>query len=142
MKIFLCSFWEPEVHGPGRKIGISPSKPKNLAEEVGYDCTIHHEFLSPEEVYWEYFKAKKAADGDPELVKVAGDNFVAGYKTRLDEFKNNVLKQAKDTGQSIHELIGFEEGDTLLSWERGGHTSFRTHAAECLRELGYDVQER
>ena len=142
IKIYTASFWEPEVHGPGRKIGISPSKPKNLAEEAGYDCTIRHEFLSPEDVYWDYFKAKKAAGDDPELVKEAGDNFVSGYKARLEEFKKSVLEQAESTGRSVQELIGFEEGDTLLSWERGGHTSFRTHAAECLRELGYDVEER
>ena len=62
MKIFLASFWEPEAHGPGRKIGISPSKPKNLADECGYDCTLCHDWLSPEDVYWDYFKADQIPD--------------------------------------------------------------------------------
>ncbi|MCK9567665.1 hypothetical protein M0R72_01790 [Candidatus Pacearchaeota archaeon] len=140
--LYTASYWEPEVHGPGRKIGISPSKPKNLQEECGYDCSICHEFLSPENVYWDYHKAKKAADGDDVLMKKAGDDFVIGYKNRLQDFKTTLENESKQTGQSIQTLIGFEDGDTLLSWERGGHTSFREHAAAFLRELGYEVIER
>lgn len=142
MKIYTASYWEPEVHGPGRKIGISPSKPKNLQEECGYDCTLYHDWLSPEDVYWDYHKAKKLAGKDEELLKKAGDNFVAGYQERLSEFKANIETEARLTGKSVFEVIGLEDGDTLLSWERGGHTTFRTHAAECLRELGYEVEER
>jgi hypothetical protein len=140
--IYTASYWEPEVHGPGRKIGISPSKPKNLKEECGYDCTICHEFLSPEEIYWNYNKAKKEADGDTVLMKKAGDDFVTGYLQRLANFKAALEEESISTGKSIQELIGFEDGDTLLSWERGGHTSFREHAAAFLRELGYTVEER
>jgi hypothetical protein len=142
MKLYTASFWEPEVHGPGRKICISPSAPKNLKEECGYVPDFVHEYLSPEDVYWDYHKAKKSADGDAELLQKAGEDFVAGYVARLDEFKTTLEKQAADTGQSVQELIGFEDGDTLLSWERGGHTTFRTHAAEFLRGLGYEVEER
>jgi hypothetical protein len=140
--IYTASYWEPEVHGPGRKIGISPSKPKNLQAECGYDCQIWHEFLSPEGVYWDYHKAKNIADGDEVLMKKAGDDFVIGYKNRLQEFKKTLEEASAKTGQSIQSLIGFEDGDTLLSWERGGHTSFREHAATLLRELGYEVIER
>lgn len=140
--LYTASYWEPEVHGPGRKIGISPSKPKNLEQECGYDCPICHEFLSPEEVYWDYHKAKKAAGEDEVLIKKAGDDFVIGYKNRLQNFKNTLEEESKRTGQTIHQLIGFEDGDTLLSWERGGHTSFREYTAAFLRELGYEVIER
>jgi hypothetical protein len=139
--IYTASYWEPEVHGPGRKIGISPSKPKNLKEEAGYDCPLCHEYLSPEDVYWNYHKAKKIADGDEVLMKQAGDNFVIEYKNRLQEFKKVLESESKQTGKSIQDLIGFEDGDTLLSWERGGHTSFREHTASFLRELGYEVIE-
>ena len=142
MKIYTASYWEPEVHGPGRKIGISPSKPNNLQEECGYECDICHEWLSPEQVYWDYHKSKKTAGDDEALLKKAGEDFVVGYKARLQDFKATLKKESKKTGQSIQELIGFEEGDTLLSWERGGHTTFRTHTAEFLRELGYEVEER
>jgi len=140
--LYTASYWEPEVHGPGRKIGISPSKPKNLQEECGYDCPICHEFLSPGDVYWDYHKAKKAADNDDALMKKAGDDFVAGYTRRLQDFKTTLEVEAQKTGQTIQQLIGFEDGDTLLSWERGGHTSYREHAAAFLRELGYEVIER
>jgi len=142
MKIYLASFWEPENHGPGRKIGISPSKPRNLVEECGYDCDFVYEGLSPEDVYWDYHKAKKAAGDDDSAMKKAGDNFVSGYKARLAEFKDLVEREAKKTESSVEDLIGLEDGDTLLSWERGGHTSFREHTAEFLRGLGYEVEER
>jgi len=142
MKIYTASYWEPEVHGSGRKIGISPSKPKNLKEEAGYDCDLHHEFLSPEDVYWDYHKAKKAAGDNEKLLKQAGDNFVSAYIARLEDFKASVKAEAKSSGKSLHEVIGLEDGDTLLSWERGGHTTFRTHTAQCLRDLGYEVEER
>lgn len=142
MKLYTASYWEPEVHGPGRKIGISPSKPNNLKEECGYDCETCHEWLSPEDVYWDYHRAKKEADGDAELLQKAGEDFVSGYLARLEDFKEMLKTESAKTGKSIHELIGFEDGDTLLSWERGGHTTFRTHAAEFLRGLGYEVEER
>lgn len=142
MKLYTASFWEPEVHGPGRKIGISPSKPKNLQEECGYDCDFCHEYLSPEEVYWEYFKAKKNADGDEELLKQAGETFVSKYVNRLNEFKSLLEQEGLETGKSVQDLLGFQDGDNLLSWERGGNTTFRTHTAEFLRGLGYDVEER
>lgn len=142
MKIYTASFWEPEVHGSGRKIGISPSKPNNLQEECGYECDICHDWLSPEDVYWDYHKAKKAAGDDSALLKKAGEDFVSGYKKRLSDFKDALSKEATKTGLSIQQLVGFEEGDTLLSWERGGNTTYRTHTAEFLRELGYEVEER
>jgi len=140
--IYTASYFEPKSHGPGRRIGISPSKPKNLVEECGYDCDICHEYLSPEDVYWDYHKAKKAAGDDDVMLKKAGDDFVIGYKNRLSAFKAELEKESKKTGKSIQELIGFEDGDTLLSWERGGHTTFRDHTAAFLRELGYEVIER
>lgn len=142
MKIYTASFWEPEVHGPGRKICIAPSAPKNLKEEAGYECDFIHDYLSPDDVYWDYHKARKAADGDAELLQKAGEDFVNGYKQRLQDFKLALDGESKRTGSSIEILIGFEDGDTLLSWERGGHLTFRTHTAEFLRELGYEVEER
>jgi hypothetical protein len=142
MKIYTASFFEPEVHGLGRKISICSSKPKNLSEEQGYDCLIQHEWLSPEQIYWDYINAKKVAGKNEELAKKAGQDFVANYLKRLDEFKTDLEKQSEESGKSIFDLIGLEDGDTLLSWERGGKLTFRTHAAEFLRSLGYEVEER
>ena len=142
MKIYTASYWEPDFHGPGRKIGISPSKPNNLMDECGYECDLCFRDLSPEDVYWDYHKAKKAAGDDDDLLKVAGDNFVDSYQERLNNLGASYIKHARETGKSIQDLIGLEEGDTLLSWERGGHRTFRTHTAAFLREMGYDVEER
>jgi hypothetical protein len=142
MKIYTASFWEPEVHGPGRKISISPSAPKNLKDECGYEPDFYHEFLSPDDVLWDYYKAKKAADNDDDKLKKAGEEFVVSYQARLGEFKEALEDEAKDSGKTIQDLIGFEDGDTLLSWERGGHLTYRTHVAEFLRGLGYEVEER
>jgi hypothetical protein len=142
MKIYTASFWEPELHGSGRKICISPSAPKNLEEECGYVPDFSHDWLSPDDVYWDYHKAKKASGGDEELMKIAGENFVTAYKSRLEDFKVALENESKETGRSIQDLIGIEDEDTLLSWERGGHITFRTHTAEFLRSLGYEVEER
>lgn len=138
--IYTASYFEPENHGTGRKIGISPSKPKNLAE-FGYECDICHDFLSPGDVYWDYHSAKKSAGDDDALIKKAGEDFVTGYKNRLVKFKEELEKISKNTGKSIQEIIGFENNDTLLSWERGGNLTFREHTAAFLRELGYEVIE-
>jgi hypothetical protein len=42
-------------------------------------------------------------------------------------------------GTPIFELLPFNDGDTLLSWEREGHTSYRPLVADCLKKLGYKV---
>ncbi|MHA2067310.1 MAG: hypothetical protein ACXABY_23325, partial [Candidatus Thorarchaeota archaeon] len=59
MILVLASYWEPENHGPGRKIGISPSKPRNLEEECGYECDLLYEALSPDDsTYYDYHENK------------------------------------------------------------------------------------
>jgi hypothetical protein len=141
MKLYTACYFEPEEH-VGRPIGISGSKPKNIKEEYGYDCELCHEWLSPDQIYWDYIKDKKAAGDDEKKLKQASENFVSRYKARLQDFRNELEKISKETGKTFQEIIGFEEGDTLLSWERGGNTSYREEAASFLRELGYDVEER
>ena len=104
MKIYTASYFEPEVHGDGRKIGISPSKPNNL----DYNCDSCHEWLSPEDVYWDYHKSKRAADGNKELLKKAGQEFINSYKDRLQAFREKLDSDAAETGKSVQELIGLE----------------------------------
>jgi hypothetical protein len=148
VKIYLASYFEPENHGPGRKIGISPGKPQNLIDECGYDCEISYPGLSPDQAYWDYHSAKKIAmkendeDRKAELMQEAADNFVDSYQKILDSFVAEVEKQAQATGKSIFEVIGLEDGDTLLSWERCGHTTYREHAAKALVKLGCEVVEK
>jgi hypothetical protein len=137
MKIYLASFWEPENHGPGRKIGVSPSKPKNLKEECGYDCELCFPEITPDDEYWNYHKEKKAADGNDELLKTAGDKFVTSYRDRLDNYLNSISNSKKN----VFDSFGLEDGDTLLSWEREGNTTYRTHLASFLREIGYEIEE-
>ena len=135
MKLVLASYWEPEKHGPGRKIGISPSKPRNLEEECGYECELVYEALSPENIYYEYHENKKEGRED------AGEIFVAKYTAKLSQLVDQMQKEANDSGKDVNDILGFEDGDTLLSWERGGNLTYRTHTAKALRELGYEVEE-
>jgi hypothetical protein len=136
MKIYLASFFEIDNHGPGRKIGICPSKPK----ELEYECELYYPYLSPGDLYWDYHKAKKQAGDDEGLLKQAGLDFVSGYKNRLKDMKTEVDNISSDTGKSLEEILELEDGDTLLSWEKEGNTSHRTAVAKFLRELGYEVE--
>lgn len=131
MRVYLASFFEEENHGPGRKIGVSPGKPQNL----DYECDQVNRNLSPEGIYWEYHKMKKTDQ------EAASKFFEKEYRDKLDQFVGDVTKAAKERDTSVFKLIGLEDGDTLLSWEKAGNTSFRTTLAEYLRRLGYDVQE-
>jgi hypothetical protein len=142
VKVFLASYWEPENHGPGRKIGISPSKPKNLMDECGYDCELCFNALSPGDLFWDYHKDKKLADDDEELLKQASDKFLVGYKELLNKYKETLISEAKDSNYSIFDFIGLEEGDTLLSWEKEGHLTYRDITAEFLKDMGYEVETR
>jgi hypothetical protein len=141
MKIYLASYFEPENHGPGRKIGISPSKPKDLEETKGYECQYRYLFLSPEDIYWDYHKERRSAQDDKEKLAQAGKNFEKSYRDRLSDFEQQVRAVSEATGKTVFEVIELEDGDTLLSWENNGHMTFRSITAECLRSLGYETQE-
>jgi hypothetical protein len=136
MQIVLASYFEPDNHGVGRKIGISPGKPRNL-QEHGYECDLVYAALAPnDDDYWDYHKQKKQDQEE------AAKTFVSAYRAKLRQLVEQVRKTAEDEGKTVEEVIGLEDGDTLLSWELGGHTTYREITAEYLRELGYDVEER
>lgn len=132
MKLILASFFEEENHGPGRKIGICPKKPTS-------DSASESDFvfrpLDPGQLYWDYHKYKK---DDP---KMAGEAFVEAYRKQCEEFVSDVKMKAEKDSVSIFDILPFKDGDTLLTWEKKGSTSYRAIAAEYLRELGYDVTE-
>lgn len=143
MLIVLASYFEPENHGAGRKIGISPGKPKQeqideACEKKGvdsYTCDAQFPKFSPGELYWDYHKMRKAGDEN------AGSVFREKYQAQLDEVVADLKGKATDAGKEPTELLPFQDGDTLLAWERKGNLSYRTMLAESLRELGYDVEE-
>lgn len=137
MQLVLASYWEPENHGPGRKIGISPSKPKNLMDEQGYECELLYEALSPGKAYFEYFDDVKE-HGREEAGRIFNDK----YTGKLNQLVAQIKRDAEEQGKTPNDLLGFEDGDTLLSWEKEGHLTYRTHTAKALRELGYDVEEK
>lgn len=130
MKLVLASYFEEENHGPGRKIGITSGKPN------GVDCDFKFAPLDPGQLYWDY---KNNRDLDP---KKAAEAFVNGYRQQLKSFVDDVRQNASSEEMDIFDVLPFEDGDTLLSWEHGGHLSFRAITAEYLRELGYEVEER
>lgn len=131
MKLVLASYFEPQYHGEGRKIGISPGKPSNLA----FECNILFDYFSPGDLYWNYQKTKNID------YEEAGKVFVSGYREQLDTFFAELKESAKEENKTIQELLPFSEGDTLLSWEKKSSTSYRAILAEYLREAGYDVEE-
>jgi hypothetical protein len=143
MLLVLASYFEPENHGTGRKIGISPGKPRQ--EQIDEACdkkgvetySGDAQFLkfSPGEVYWDYHKMRKAGNEN------AGSVFREKYKAQLDGFFNQLKEDAKDQGKEPTELLPFQDGDTLLTWERKGNLSYRAILAGYLRDIGYDVEE-
>lgn len=130
MKLILASYFESEKHGSGRKIGISPSKPKDV------ECEFKFEPLDPGQLYWDYHRMKKT---NPDLaVKV----FIEEYTKQCNKFVEEVLKDAEEQKKTVNELLNFQNEDNFLSWEKGENPSHRNIAADCLRKLGYDVEER
>jgi hypothetical protein len=128
-KLVLASYFQPENHGAGRKIGITPGKPKDI------ECDTKFDPISPEQLYWDYMKYKKE---DPVM---AGKAFDRSYREKLDEFTADVQKTATEENKTVFDVLPFQDGDTLLSWENKGNMTFRKITAEYLRKLGYEVEE-
>lgn len=130
MKIILASYFEPENHGTGRKIGISPGKPKNLS----YECELVYEALAPDdEIYWNYQKNKKIN------ANKAAEYLTKEYNKKLSDLVEHVRTEAKKQKVSNNDILKLEEEDTLLSWESKGHTSYREILASYLEDLGYEI---
>lgn len=127
MKLVLASYFQPEYHGEGRKIGVSPGKPRDA------ECDVVFTSFVPSN-YWQYHETKKT---DPD----AGKKFVEGYNAQLEAFVSEVKGEAEKQGKTVAELLPFKEGDTLLSWEKKGNLSYRPILAKYLLDLGYEVEE-
>lgn len=129
MVIYLSSFFDESTHGPGRKIGVCPSKPKNL----DYECELVFAEFSPEQLYWDYLKERRE---DPEgaLLK-----FTTAYTNKLESFFKNLGEIITEKGCTVQEILPFKDGDTLLSWEKNSDMSFRGILGEFLSYNGYNV---
>jgi hypothetical protein len=143
MKIITASYFQPSLHTMGRKIGLV-RPPQKLLLEYGYSCDLYYPDLSPcrfyniypDDFYFQYMKNKK------EGVENAGEIFEKGYSQKLENFVKIIMKLSSNKSKKIFDLVGLKEGDNLLSWENGGHKTFRSLTAKYLRELGYDVEEK
>lgn len=128
-RIFLASFMQKENFGKGRVISITTgSKPNDLeVKDIYLPLTPPHELI---ESY-----NKMAQDKQEE----AGTMFTAAYKTQIENFVNEVTEEAKKLDKKPNELLPFEDGDTLCSWERSFRTNYRKVLAPYLEKFGYEV---
>lgn len=118
MKIYLASYLQPQNHGPGRKIAIASSKPDDLK------VSAFVPFIPDESAIVKYNVIKKTDQ------KAAAEYFQSYYENKLNEFFEKI--------ESLKQLP-FQDGDTLLSWERAEYTSYRPTLAKFLEKAGYEV---
>lgn len=128
MKLYLASYFQPENHGPGRLIGISYGKPKDT--DAPY---VYRQFVPSADIWFKYKDLAK------ENQEKASATFEVDYKQQIGNFVNQLTKDAKAQGKSPMEMLPLESGDTLASWEKDGHLTYRLLLAPFLQELGYEV---
>ena len=129
MKLYLASFLETDNFGPGRVIGIvNGNKPSHV------NCDFQFKQLTPEQALTDTYN--DMAVSDPQN---AGKQFVKDFTDQLDAFTSDVARVAKEEGKAPQELLPFEDGDTLASWERENYTNYRSLLTPFLKKLGYEV---
>ena len=129
MKIYLASLLESNNFGPGRVIGIvNGDKPTHIK------CDFQFKHLTPNRELIDLYN--DMAVSDP---KNAGKQFVTNFTKQLNVFYQEALKAAESEGKDVKEILPFEDGDTLVSWERASFTNYRSLIAPFLQKLGYEV---
>lgn len=129
MKLYLASFLEPDNFGPGRVIGIvNGDKPSHVK------CDTQFTHFTPKQELTDTYN--DMAVSDP---KNAGKQFVQNFTSQLNEFTNEVLTEVQSSGKTAQELLPFNDGDTLASWEREHFTNYRSLITPFLKKLGYEV---
>jgi len=128
VKIYMASYLQPENHGPGRKIAISSTKPADFKVVGAWSFGIPDEELLTE------YRAKQLEDQ-----AAARELFVNGYKRQLDNVFDSIRIDADKEGKKPRDMLPFENGDTLLCWEREGFTNYRSILASYLESLGVDI---
>ena len=129
MKLYLASFFQPENHGPGKVISISVERPKGI-EAAG----VFAPFAPTSECLNTYRREQLENQQD------ASNNFVNSYRKQLDDFIKELYSAAEQSSCFATEVLPFNDGDTLASWERGKFTNYRKILAEYLRKIGYEVE--
>lgn len=129
--LYLASFLQPENFGPGRIISITFSdRPKKL-DVAG----VFEPFAPSAKLTNEYYLQKEAGMSPGE----AGANFSKGYKEQLQKVIAEIELTAKNLNKSPIEILPFQDGDTLASWERKEYTHYRKTLVPYLESLGYEV---
>lgn len=129
MKLFLASFLQRENFGPGNVISICRgSKPK--------DCDVKQQFVHfiPAQSLLDQYYLLRNNDQ-----KAAGELFVTGYQSQLQQTIDEIIKEAAKTTLSPIQVLPFKDGDTLCSWERKQNNNYRKILAPYLERLGYEV---
>lgn len=129
MKLFLASFLEKENFGPGRIISITASgKPRDInVGDIFLPLTPSMDLIGR---YNETAQKNKLE---------AGQLFVTEYKNQLSDFFNKLESARDDANTNITDLLPFEDGDTLCSWERKNFTNYRSILSPFLEKMGYQV---
>ena len=129
MRIYLASFMQPTNFGPGRVISITHgSKPRDIDVKA-----IFEPLTPPQTVIEEYNRLRV------EEPKKASDYFVSTYKAQLEAFFEEISLSSKEENVSMTDLLPFQDGDTLCSWERSFNTNYRDLLAPVLEKIGYEV---
>lgn len=130
MRIHLASFMQPNNFGHGKVISITHGTKPNNIDVMG----IFEPLAPPAELVSQYNSIRTS---DPDN---AGKLFVNTYTEQLKSFFETAKKDADEQKCSVIELLPFEDGDTLCSWERKEYTNYRKILAPFLTEAGYDVE--
>jgi hypothetical protein len=137
MKIYLASFLQKENFGPGRVISINHGKKPDDVEvqNIYFPLTPPTSLIQKynDEALEERQKGIKSKDGQ------AGPNFEKAFREQLQKFVDSVLEAAAEEKKTPEELLPFQEGDTLCSWERSYNQHYRATVAEYLTKMGFDV---
>lgn len=127
-KIYLASYMEKEFHGPGRKISVASSKPDDFNVDAAFKF-----FIPPEDMISAYKELQKTSQDS------ASEFFSKSYEAHLSEFFDGVKNTSQNNNTTVQDELPFEDGDTLLSWERSFRTSYRPTIARFLTDAGYEV---
>lgn len=127
--IYLASFLQKENFGPGRLISITENgKPRDI--EVGL---IFKPFTPPYSLVQKYNNMRVSQP------KEASDMFVAAYIEQLDAFMEVLKLDAQNENKTMVEMLPFQDGDTLVSWERAEYTNYRKILAPYLEKMGFEI---
>ncbi len=128
MKIYLASFQEPHNFGPGKLISLAYARPQYI-NTVG----VFEPLAPPVDLIKSYNDLREKNDPS------AATSFIAAYKNQLETFASKIKFIAREKKKNTKDLLFFEDGDSLLSWERENFSNFRYLVKPVLEDLGYEV---